>query len=735
MANNQDPSQLGSSIERDVLVQIEKRGEILNKAHKTSEELVYLYENTPWICVRPGVIYNNDDSLGRYNVLWGGGFRNVDGKAAKSGINLSKQGHNESYLYNPSSPEFLNNNPGKGRGFTPSPGVTSLSTKLQDTWGCLAEIEVKIQCWSLEDLDILSKLYFKLGHTVLIEWGHSMVLRNDGTIQQQVLSENQGIIPNGVWFGNTTWNGDTVGKNLTKVNNLIAARRKAMSGNYEGFCGYVTNFSWSFNKNGYDCTLKVRAPGSVIFQSNIPLMPGEIAQDSGSIKQESVSFLEGVMDSLERYTLLSSETGPWKINDPDLEDKTQRLSATINRVDECRLGTSKEASHIGFNGNLALSETQKVILKDPFYTIQIVKSAKKHTYVRVSDFLWMLNQFCKFSDNYGFNLQSYHKFATFKGMVSLDPYNVLLANPDEPCLPSATIGTGKLLTEAWPDRDYKNWFYVENILISTTFVKEVLKQATDLNTINLQALVNALCSRLTEALGSINNFSYQVVDGLISIVDRNYISSGDPSESSSPRVVLSGLKSTIKTLSCGTEITPETSNMLSIAAGGNKDYLETISPFLERLSKNCQDRLFPVNTSVSTGKGTISEAEEIEKRREELEKAILFVVSMYLDLAGTSVKAVNTEGVSLVPVNSLYQDIVNRERENSDTRQTNIIPIKVMFTMMGIARFIVGSSFRVESGLIPTEYNGWGYIITGVTHTVNKSGWNTEIKTQYYPVD
>ena len=55
--------------------------------------------------------------------------------------------------------------------------------------------------------------------------------------------------------------GNTQGVILSK----IEKQRQESCGNYDGFLGYVTNFTWTYRKDGgYDITLHARSAGDVI---------------------------------------------------------------------------------------------------------------------------------------------------------------------------------------------------------------------------------------------------------------------------------------------------------------------------------------------------------------------------------------------------------------------------------------------------------------------------------------
>ena len=80
---------------------------------------------------------------------------------------------------------------------------------------------------------------------------------------------------------------------------------------------------------------------------------------------------------------------------------------------------------------------------------------------------------------------------------------------------------------------------------------------------------------------------------------------------------------------------------------------------------------------------------------------------------------------------AIFQESVQEDR--SGGMPVGVFPLKVSFTMRGIEGFIIGECFGIEEGILPSKYKGWGYVITGVEHQINKDGWVTKVETQYYP--
>jgi hypothetical protein len=102
----------------------------------------------------------------------------------------------------------------------------------------------------------------KPGYTILIEWGN--------TIYYTGTSENpQPRTPN---FNTKAFSNFFSKKGTTQETLLSNIRddRQTTEGNYDGFYGSITNFSWTYNIDGsYDITISAISIGDVIESLNI----------------------------------------------------------------------------------------------------------------------------------------------------------------------------------------------------------------------------------------------------------------------------------------------------------------------------------------------------------------------------------------------------------------------------------------------------------------------------------
>lgn len=138
-------------------------------------------------------------------------------------------------------------------GYRPMPGLTSVQIETTGRLGSLRQAVVNFKVWNMDQLNIIEALYFRLGYSMLLEWGHTQYYQN----KQPNILQTDGI------YGIS----DPFGQNLRKeaIQQAISKKAKDTSGNYDGMLGIVSNFTWAFNQDGgYDCTVKLVGLGAVM---------------------------------------------------------------------------------------------------------------------------------------------------------------------------------------------------------------------------------------------------------------------------------------------------------------------------------------------------------------------------------------------------------------------------------------------------------------------------------------
>jgi GH24 family phage-related lysozyme (muramidase) len=138
------------------------------------------------------------------------------------------------------------------QGYKVMPGIQSAKIQHMGTAGSLRSATINLYVGNKQQLDIIDMLYFRLGYSCLLEWGHTSYLDNNGNIQ------SNNIYPIDIFDVNSISSKEDV---LLK----ISEKKRAYQGNYDAMYGAVSNYEWNMNVNGgYDCNLKLMGLGSVI---------------------------------------------------------------------------------------------------------------------------------------------------------------------------------------------------------------------------------------------------------------------------------------------------------------------------------------------------------------------------------------------------------------------------------------------------------------------------------------
>ena len=137
------------------------------------------------------------------------------------------------------------------QGYRPMPGLTSVTIDTAGRLGSLRVANINFKVWNMNQLNVVEALYFRLGYSMLLEWGHTQYFTNNGNF----VTENI--------FGIDDPFTDKLRKE--NIQQQIAVKAIKTDGNYDGMLGIVTNFTWSFNQEGgYDCTVKLIGLGAIM---------------------------------------------------------------------------------------------------------------------------------------------------------------------------------------------------------------------------------------------------------------------------------------------------------------------------------------------------------------------------------------------------------------------------------------------------------------------------------------
>lgn len=217
-------------------------GTNLSTFYTTRDNLSFSNPQNSWVSLKSSVNVNDDGGkLAQNNILQAG--TNTIGNLVlgkpKSGIS-------------PTGSYALKNSDGSTNklGVKPMPGITSVSIDNIGAYGSLRKATVNFQCWDIEQLQILEKLYMRPGYTVLLEFGRATYINQKDKIV------------------NTTDDLNFFKKkeiNLQEYLNDLHKKSLDSEGNYDAFFGYITNYGWNARPDGgYDCKTEIISTGEIL---------------------------------------------------------------------------------------------------------------------------------------------------------------------------------------------------------------------------------------------------------------------------------------------------------------------------------------------------------------------------------------------------------------------------------------------------------------------------------------
>ena len=266
--DNKISNVLGAALPYWLKNQIQLRSQYNNQSKRDDLNISYLTNQTAWVRLVSSVNINAKNGMDQLSDDMSY-FKNTLGISdLKTPEDLAKK-----YMLFGGTTQYINENQNKLRfglgqdgaygmlgeqeinkfGYRPMPGISDVKIETQGRLGSVRMATINFKVWDKMQLDVMDALYFKLGYTMLLEWGHTVYISQDANSPVQFnYSEFYAIDP----FQS--------GITKEKLNLQLAQNSRKTQGNYDGMLGIVSNFNFSFNQEGgYDCSLKIIGLGSI----------------------------------------------------------------------------------------------------------------------------------------------------------------------------------------------------------------------------------------------------------------------------------------------------------------------------------------------------------------------------------------------------------------------------------------------------------------------------------------
>jgi hypothetical protein len=472
----------------------------------------------------------------------------------RAGISNNKNLWNSNFAYGLGGTDY---------GIQPPPGITGATVDSLNR-GSIRKATVTLKAHNKFQFDIIELLYLRLGFTMMLEWGWDKYLDNEtGTIQQvgnTIIEEK--------WF---------TSKDISQIKMLsyIQDKRRDYDGNYDGFFGKVSNFTWNFNPDGsYDISIDLITLGDVI--ESLKVNTFAKAQTIGSGTGEEVILK----------------------TDKTLKDTNILKAATLNSVGRYLYLKIEEISKSG----ITLASGMRV-LEDPIdqaYLYAMISplpdsSVGNQYYVKLGEFLARLETLIvpqiqngpnpsqsqiTISNTLDGNIISY-----FPNQVSLDP-NVCIFRPFLNMYGDITgVTYPPTLTQldqyVGYTKNFEAFGLLMNLYINFDFIsKLLLANGGPDQELSLFKFMQDLCNGINSALGGVNKLETIVKDDyIVTIIDQTFslekpVTVELEVYGYNPKDQTSNFVKDIKFVS---KITPQLASMVSIgatAAGSNTSEID-----------------------------------------------------------------------------------------------------------------------------------------------------------------
>ena len=246
---------------------------------------------------------NPDDLVGpglakRY-ILEGGTFINLEkDDQFIQGARRGFPGSNRSIGFTYGDP-LIRANAGTGEdnyGIVPMPGITDANIRTKSAYGSLREAKVNFKCHNQRQLEILELLYMRPGYPILLEWGWTTYIDNDGNNTSRFPLITEFFDPN---------------TSQEFLQRKIIENKISTSGNYDAIFGFCKNFNYKARPDGgYDCTTEITSMGEVI--ESLKSSPRAYFEESKDEKGKTVKKLrtadeiENVLENINKIIELKS---------------------------------------------------------------------------------------------------------------------------------------------------------------------------------------------------------------------------------------------------------------------------------------------------------------------------------------------------------------------------------------------------------------------------------------------
>jgi GH24 family phage-related lysozyme (muramidase) len=291
-----------------------------------------------------------------------------------------------------------------------------------------------------------------------------------------------------------------------------------------------------------------------------------------------------------------------------------------------------------------------------------------------------------------------------------------------------------------------------NVLLSIDYLVKLVRDYSlkdGSNNIYLKTFLEQIISDVNKYLGNFNLLrvsyndggnTYQIVDDQVvpPLDEEEILGPNDVTRDNTSEIPLLGKFSIAKNLEIKTDISNQLANMIAISANAdvaNKATLSSNGDNFGFINTSYKDRYIPVKGDINSNARTGSVSLDSAKA-----SAIQFNQSI-----SDFYSKINPSEANVSHATNYYIEKMSKIKNNEyPTRASTMIPVSVNFTTDGISGLVMGQGFTISDELLPYTYNNRivrgvkglekdhinkvGFVVVGLTNTIENNQWNTSVR-------
>lgn len=775
-----------------VVAQQGKPGQQVNSVYRDNKFLRYVAGKNAWVKMQSFVDVDNlkignktynESELARKYILEGGTlFEEKDNQGIGTNKFTLRSGAGKRSGAYASDIDLGGDRP---LGYRPLPGITSIQITNKSAYGSLREATVKFYAWDKHQLEELELLYMRTGYSVLLEWGWSQYLqsgkfikKDDGTEDYSNTLDNISIRNFDTPTIDIFYDKDILSppKDITSdevIYRKIESLNQSTNGNYDAMLGYVKNFSWQLMDNGgFECTTVLISRGEVI--STLKLSsngPSFVSTLNASTATPPLSLFESLMlnysavinerefsnndpNSVGQFATTASAVTNTSVTD-FINDFKNRLEAPLYAVSgptTALYNKTMQSTLYPSDGNTR--QFGKFLLTDGN-----TDSGVGIEYIKMDYFIALLNLYFNFKDANNKTISQIlipndTPCLASKNSISIDPSTCIIYNN------KATFITG-LSQGALPKTMVKydpttNLYYYDNdasvgdeqflnsdglgkignIFIAIPKILEIYRSESGGTTdVSVISFLKTLLNKISQALGGINDFQLYTTKSSAQIIDVKYLEKG--AGKTKYEFDLLGLKSICRDVKITSRVFESQSTMMAIAAqSGNANVGDLYSSTQNYFNRGLRDRI---------ALDKVIWNDKYPTYFDYLKKIFtnLVVLQNYInskcigiDVSPNLGKITYPNPTEISNASSLLKTFY-LQLNGDDVNFKAIIPFELEIVLDGLSGLVQGQIFKINKNILPSQYSNSniGFIITGLSHSLQNNDWVTTVKTQVCLLD